>query len=72
MSSTNSFPTLIDEKDAAERLGLSPRTLQAWRVSGGGPKYRKIGRRIAYSVDDLAAYVAGCARSSTSQREASQ
>ena len=31
---------------------LRPRTLQAWRVSGGGPIYRKIGRHVAYAVSD--------------------
>ena len=67
MGASNSLPVLIDEKDAAERLGLSPRTLQAWRVSGGGPVYRKIGRRVAYAVSDLAAFVEAGTRSHTSE-----
>ncbi|WP_228259692.1 helix-turn-helix transcriptional regulator [Siculibacillus lacustris] len=58
---------LIDEKDAAGRLGLSPRTLQAWRVSGGGPIYRKIGRRVAYAVEDLAVFVNAGVRTNTSE-----
>lgn len=49
------------------RLGLSPRTLQAWRVSGGGPIYRKIGRRVAYTETDLADFVEAGARANTSE-----
>lgn len=66
MNTSNSLPTLLDEKAAAERLGLSPRTLQAWRVSGGGPVYRKIGRRVAYAVSDLVVFVDAGARRHTS------
>lgn len=67
MHTSNSLPVLLDEKDAADRLGLSPRTLQSWRISGGGPIYRKIGRRVAYAVDDLAAFVEAGARANTSE-----
>jgi hypothetical protein len=37
-----------NEVQAALFLGLSPRTLQAWRVRGGGPPYLKIGRVVRY------------------------
>ncbi len=66
MNTSNSLPVLLGEKDAADRLGLSPRTLQAWRVSGGGPVYRKVGRRVLYAVPDLAAFVDAGARHHTS------
>jgi hypothetical protein len=33
---------LHDEKKEAARLGLSVRTLQAWRVRGDGPPFIKI------------------------------
>ena len=29
-------------KQVAESYGLSPRTLERWRLEGEGPKYRKI------------------------------
>lgn len=67
MNTSNSLPVLLGEKDAADRLGLSPRTLQAWRVSGGGPVYRKVGRRVLYAVPDLATFVDAGARSHTSE-----
>jgi hypothetical protein len=38
----------LTENTAAEFLGLSVRTLQAWRVRGGGPPYVKIGRAVRY------------------------
>ena len=38
----------LNENQAAEFLGLSVRTLQAWRVRGGGPLYVKFGRAVRY------------------------
>ena len=38
----------LNENQAAEFLGVSARTLQAWRVRGGGPPYVKIGRVVRY------------------------
>ena len=67
MDTSNTLPTLLDERAAASRLGLSPRTLQAWRVSGGGPVYRKVGRRVLYAVPDLAAFLDAGTRSHTSE-----
>lgn len=39
---------LLDQKQATQLLGLSPRTLEAWRLTGGGPIYIKVGRRVRY------------------------
>ena len=38
---------------AASFLRLSPRTLEKQRVIGGGPRFRKFGRRVVYAMDDL-------------------
>jgi hypothetical protein len=38
---------------AAEFLYLSPRTLEKWRVIGGGPRFRKHGRRVVYRLEEL-------------------
>ncbi|MDR3374880.1 MAG: helix-turn-helix domain-containing protein [Ancalomicrobiaceae bacterium] len=67
MGTSGSLPILVDEKIAAAKLGLSPRTLQAWRVSGGGPIYRKIGRRVVYAECDLLAFVDAGTRAHTSE-----
>lgn len=48
---------LLPEKDAARLLSVSQRTLQAWRVSGEGPPYIKMGRAIRYSRADLIAWI---------------
>jgi len=38
---------------AAAYLRLSPRTLEKQRVIGGGPRFRKFGRRVLYAIEDL-------------------
>ncbi len=63
-------PLVIDEEDAAKALGLSPRTLQRWRVEGIGPKYRKLGRRIGYTEADLREFLERSRRTSTSSSPA--
>ena len=42
--------------EAAPFLRLSPRTLEKHRVIGGGPRFRKFGRRVLYATDDLEAW----------------
>lgn len=39
--------------EAADFLRLSPRTLEKYRVRGGGPPFRKLGRRVVYARADL-------------------
>jgi len=43
----------LSNDEAAEFLKLSPRTLEKQRVVGGGPKFRKFGRRVVYAIEDL-------------------
>jgi predicted DNA-binding transcriptional regulator AlpA len=61
------MPTLLTQRQAAEMLCLSERTLERWRVSGDGPAYVKLGRRVAYRECDLIEWVARRIRTSTSQ-----
>jgi hypothetical protein len=46
----------LTNDEAAEFLRLSPRTLEKQRVIGGGPRFRKFGRRVMYAVADLEAW----------------
>ena len=43
----------LDEKAAASYTGLSVRTLQKRRFERQGPPYIKLGRRVAYRLEDL-------------------
>jgi excisionase family DNA binding protein len=46
----------LSTAQAAFYIGLSRRTLEKMRLSGGGPKYRKHGRYVRYHIDDLNAW----------------
>jgi predicted DNA-binding transcriptional regulator AlpA len=52
--------------EAARFVGLSGRTLEKHRTYGTGPKFRKIGGRVVYALEDLKAWVDLGARTSTS------
>lgn len=43
----------LTNNEAAAFLRLSPRTLEKQRVIGGGPRFRKFGRRVMYAIVDL-------------------
>lgn len=55
-------------KQAGAFLCLSPRTLEKHRVYGSGPKYRKLGGRVVYAVEDLQDWADLGARLSTSEK----
>ncbi|ACA21269.1 hypothetical protein M446_7051 (plasmid) [Methylobacterium sp. 4-46] len=48
---------LLNEVQAAEIVGLSARTLQAWRVRGFGPPYFKAGKAVRYRHGDVLAWI---------------
>ena len=50
-------PRYLDTRRAAAYLGISPSTLNRMRVSGDGPRYSKLGRRVVYDIADLDAWV---------------
>ncbi len=49
--------TLLSTKQTAEHCGISPRTLESWRISGHGPMFRKIGRLVRYVQSDIDAWL---------------
>ncbi|WP_132979631.1 AlpA family transcriptional regulator [Pigmentiphaga sp. D-2] len=59
----------LTNDEAAEYLRLSPRTLEKQRVIGGGPRFRKFGRRVMYAVADLDAWAADRSFETTSDPE---
>lgn len=63
---------LLDEKQAADILGLSPRTLQGWRLRGQGPQFVKIGRLTRYRPEDIEAYVKAQAQAQAKAQDQDQ
>ena len=49
-------PEFLNTDEAAEMLRLSARTLEKYRVLGGGPRFRKFGARVVYAAADLRAW----------------
>ena len=48
----------FDTRRAAAYLGLSPRTLDGYRVSGDGLAFHRFGNRVRYRRPDLDAWAA--------------
>jgi len=59
------LPTFLTEAEVAERLAISPRTLQTWRYKGGGPRYLKVGSAVRYRPEDVAAWLERQTRANT-------
>lgn len=58
--------TLVNEIEAALRLGLSPTTLRRWRWAGTGPSYIKLGGAVRYDVAEIERFIEAGVRQSTS------
>lgn len=58
----------MSTREAAAYVGLSPRTLEKLRISGGGPEYLKPNRRVIYETQSLDRWLRGTRRRSTSDR----
>jgi hypothetical protein len=61
---------LLDTGQAADFLRMSPRTLEKWRVMGGGPTFRKHGKNVFYDERELLAWSLMSRHQSTSESEA--
>lgn len=66
-SSTQQFLT---QSEAANLLRLSERTLERHRLSGTGPVFVKLGRRVVYRASDLLAFAQAHTYRSTSEPQA--
>ncbi len=45
---------MLNEKEAAALMGLSPVTLRIWRCQGRGPTWYKMGKLALYRPADIA------------------
>src|SRR6516165_7476983 len=50
---TESVRKYLPTEAAAAYLGLSKSTLEKQRITGSGPPFRKLGRRVLYAIGDL-------------------
>ncbi|MBX6387006.1 MAG: DNA-binding protein [Microbispora sp.] len=55
----------LHQADLARRWNISPRTLERWRWLGQGPRFLKIGGRVAYRLEDIEAFEAAQLRTSS-------
>ena len=46
-------PGVLRTSDAASYCGSTASTFEKFRLTGAGPAYSKIGRRVVYRVEDL-------------------
>jgi predicted DNA-binding transcriptional regulator AlpA len=58
---------LLSTTEAARYCASSASTFEKLRVFGGGPVFVKIGRRVAYRLEDLDAWIDANRRKSTSR-----
>lgn len=58
----------LNQRQLADRWGVSEATMERWRSEGIGPVYLKIQGRVLYRIEDIESYEAGCLRKSTSGR----
>ncbi|MGA3887658.1 helix-turn-helix domain-containing protein [Ralstonia nicotianae] len=62
----------LTPQEVSQRYGgrISPRTLANWRSAGTGPRFLRLGGRILYALNDLAAWEARRTVTSTSEYSA--
>lgn len=62
---------LLTTEEAGEVLRMSPRTLEGYRLDGGGPRYFKLGpsrrAKVVYRLSDLEEWLAKFGYGSTSE-----
>lgn len=57
----------LTQREAADFLRLSERTLERYRRTGTGPAFVKLGRRVVYRIADLTAFTEAHTYRSTSE-----
>lgn len=47
------------EKQVSELTGIPIRTLQRWRLFGGGPEWYRVNRMVLYDLDRVEQFIRG-------------
>ena len=58
----------LNQRELAERWGISTDSLERWRCEGIGPVFLKLQGRVMYRLEDIEAYETESLRSSTANR----
>ena len=58
MEHTNNVDRLLRREDVADRLGISPKTLEKWAANGRGPDYVRVGRLVRYPQSGVNRWIA--------------
>ncbi|EKE73775.1 helix-turn-helix transcriptional regulator [Oceanibaculum indicum] len=65
------IPTYLKTDQVAAILGVSVRTLENWRSTGGGPRFMRVGKRaVRYRPEDVQAFVEGMTFANTGEAQA--
>ena len=72
MTVLNTSSPLLTPDEAAAWLRSSERTLERWRSEGTGPLFVRLGRRVAYRLNDLETWVAQQAQQRTAAAAGAQ
>jgi excisionase family DNA binding protein len=51
------MPKYLTTEEVAELLRTSAETVRYWRHAGKGPESFKLGRRVLYAAEDVAAFI---------------
>jgi excisionase family DNA binding protein len=60
---------VLTPDETAQRTKVAKQTLARWRSEGKGPAFVKLGRKVAYRAEDVAAWLAGRRFHSTAEAE---
>jgi predicted DNA-binding transcriptional regulator AlpA len=61
----------LTQIELAQRWQMSVRTLERWRWLGQGPRFMKLGGRVAYRLEEIEAFEAKQVRQRTPRRRKS-
>lgn len=63
---------LLNDREAAALLGVTPSTLNFWRVQRRGPAFVKLGHAVRYRRSDLDTYITANRRETSDSRAAAK